>query len=180
MFIAYTRKGEGARSSRRLDETKQKRQGCVRPFLVIFAVYCSRAVSVPVSGQAGLGRPDFSKVAHSSNLSCSHTGLVYRPALDARFLSNAERKMDDRGRERERRNSCLVGLRPFPLINLFSNQRFHPVRILDFFFFQLLLFLNYRQFLVSIGKVIKIDVFSISLYISTSLDKIIKILERAF
>lgn len=117
-------------------------------------------VGPPVSGQAGLGRPDFSKVAHSSNLSCSHTGLVYRPALDARFLSNAKRKMDDGGkereRERERRNSCLVGLQPFPLINLFSraNQRFHPVvvRILDFFFFNQRFFLNYRQFVGSIGK----------------------------
>lgn len=96
-------------------------------------------------------------------------------------ISEQRRKKNgrQRERERERRNSCLVGLRPFPLINLFSNQRFHPVRILDFFFFfQLLLFLNYRQFVVSIGKVI--DIFSISLYISTSLDKIIKILERAF
>lgn len=55
-----------------------------------------------VSGQAGLGRPDFSKVARSSNLSCSHTGLVYRPALDARFLSNAKRKMDDGEKERKK------------------------------------------------------------------------------
>ena len=159
----YTKKGKGARRKKaRSVETKQKRRGCVRPFLVIFARVLARELCVgpPVSGQAGLGRPDFSKVAHSSNLSCSHTGLVYRPALNARFLSNAKRKMDDGGkereRERERRNSCLVGLRPFPLINLFSraNQRFHPVvvRILDFFFFNQRFFLNYRQFVVSIGK----------------------------
>lgn len=67
-----------------------------------------------------------------------------------------EKWTTERKRERERRNSCLVGLRPFPLINLFSraNQRFHPVvvRILDFFFFNQRFFLNYRQFVVSIGK----------------------------
>lgn len=36
----YTKKGKGARRKKaRSVETKQKRRGCVRPFLVIFAVY---------------------------------------------------------------------------------------------------------------------------------------------
>ena len=103
---ACIRRKEREREERRgsLGRNKTKEARMRKAFFGDICRVLARELCVgpPVSGQAGLGRPDFSKVAHSSNLSCSHTGLVYRPALDARFLSNAKRKMDDGGKERER------------------------------------------------------------------------------
>lgn len=108
---ACIRRKEREREERRgsLGRNKTKEARMRKAFFGDICRVLARELCVgpPVSGQAGLGRPDFSKVAHSSNLSCSHTGLVYRPALDARFLSNAKRKMDDGEKERERKKEFL-------------------------------------------------------------------------
>ena len=162
MFIARVyeeRKGSEKKEGGASVETKQKRRGCVRPFLVIFAVYwLESCVLVPLFlVRLVLADRIFQRLPTARTCPVPiQDWFIDRHSMLDFWATPKEKWTTERKRERERRNSCLVGLRPFPLINLFSraNQRFHPVvvRILDFFFFNQRFFLNYRQFVGSIGK----------------------------